>query len=435
MVKTFFLQNLVVATLVISAISATAETRLFINRATEGVPTVALVPFIGDCTVDIGIVSQDLQRYGDFSVLPTSQMPSLPVSALDVNLQAWRRAGISYLILGHTEKLSADGDNYHCQVSWEIIDIALGGYARRGRFDHDGLNRMLAHVVADAIHTEITGNRSVHAAHMIYVHVKPATDENPQTWNLVRAYSDAIPVEILVTSEQPILSPAWSPTGTKVAYTTYNNQRHEIRVLDLTTKEIMVLGQWQQPTSAPAWSASGRHLAFALTLDKDSDIYVYSLADGSLVRITDHFAIDTEPAWSVSGRHLLFTSARSGNAQIYQYNLLTGALERLTYEGLYNARGRYVGSQRNAIVYVNRAVNAYQIVLQELDTNKITILNDQGANESPVVSLDGSIVSFTVRHDGKEYLQAISLDTGKSHIFDFGDSTIRDMSWSPAFAH
>ena len=71
----------------------------------------------------------------------------------------------------------------------------------------------------------------------------------------------------------------------------------------------------------PAWSPDGTRIAFSSSRDGDLDIYLLELASGALRRVTDDPAADYQPAWAPDSRQLAFTSWRDGNQEIYAVSL------------------------------------------------------------------------------------------------------------------
>ena len=67
----------------------------------------------------------------------------------------------------------------------------------------------------------------------------------------------------------------------------------------------------------PAWSPDGTRIAFSSTRDGNPEIYVVNRDGSNLRRITNHPGIDITPTWSPTGTQIAFTSDRTGTPQIY----------------------------------------------------------------------------------------------------------------------
>src|SRR5688500_530147 len=82
----------------------------------------------------------------------------------------------------------------------------------------------------------------------------------------------------------------------------------------------------------PAWSPDGRKLAFTSFRDGNAEIYVMN-ADGSgQKRLTSDQAFDANPTWSPDGTRIAFQSDRAiGRTEIYVMHADGGDPARLTY--------------------------------------------------------------------------------------------------------
>ena len=70
----------------------------------------------------------------------------------------------------------------------------------------------------------------------------------------------------------------------------------------------------------PAWSPDGSKLAFTSNRDGNAEIYVMNRDGSGVRRLTNHPTIDVTPTWSPTGTQIAFTSDRTGTPQIYIMN-------------------------------------------------------------------------------------------------------------------
>ena len=131
--------------------------------------------------------------------------------------------------------------------------------------------------------------------------------------------------------------PAWSPDGTRIAYTT-NDGDAEIFVMNADGSDQQPVTQNEASDSEPAWSPDGSRLAFTSNRDGDLDVYVMN-ADGSgQVNITNNTAFDAEPAWSPNGQRIAFNTLREGGEmEIYVMNPDGSAPVNLTRNDAFDA--------------------------------------------------------------------------------------------------
>ena len=175
--------------------------------------------------------------------------------------------------------------------------------------------RAVAHKIADVIYEKLTGDVGVFSTRIAYI-AKQGT-----RYQLIVADADGDNPQTVVTSNEPLLSPAWSPDGTRIAYVSLENKKPVVYIQSLATGARQVLANFRGSNSAPAWSPDGRRLAVTLTKDGGSQLFLIN-ADGSgLQRILTSPGIDTEANFTPDGQSLLFTSDRGGTPQIYRLNL------------------------------------------------------------------------------------------------------------------
>ncbi len=116
------------------------------------------------------------------------------------------------------------------------------------------------------------------------------------------ADADGFNSQFILAHREPIISPAWSPDGTRIAYVSFEQGRSIVFIHNLVDGTRRVLADYDGINSAPAWSPDGKRLALALSKDGVSQIYMID-ADGSgVARLTYSNAIDTEPSFSPDGQ-------------------------------------------------------------------------------------------------------------------------------------
>ena len=154
------------------------------------------------------------------------------------------------------------------------------------------------------------------------------------------ADADGFDPQVIVTSNEPMLSPRWSPDGTRIAYVSFESKKPVVYVQNLATGSRAAVANFRGSNSSPAWSPDGRTLAVTLTKDGGSQLYLMNADGSNPQRVMSSPGIDTEAMFMPDGKSLLFTSDRGGSPQIYRLTLGSGAVERLTFDGSYNVSPR-----------------------------------------------------------------------------------------------
>jgi eukaryotic-like serine/threonine-protein kinase len=125
-------------------------------------------------------------------------------------------------------------------------------------------------------------------------------------------------------------SPAVSPDGRQVAFTSNRTGMNEIWSADIDGASARQVTSHGPVVLAPAWSPDGRRLAFTRQVGGDRDIYVID-ADGShSTRLTWEPTQEDNPAWSRDGRSIYFRSDRGGIGQIWKMPAHGGPARRVT---------------------------------------------------------------------------------------------------------
>lgn len=411
---------------------AQARLTIEITGGAEGAQPIAIVPFAtpeggGALSEDVAaIISADLARTGRFRPMPRRDMIAKPHTAEDVDLRDWRLLAMDNLVVGEVKPAAVGGYD----VSFVLFDVFRGDQLAAKTYTSRASElRYTAHRIADAIYERLTGSPGVAATRIAYV-TSERGYEGGQRVSLKVADSDGHNPQTIVSSRDPIMSPAWSPDGRRLAYVSFENRQTAIYIQELASGQRERVAGFKGINGSPAWSPDGRSMAVTLSKGGNPDIYVLDLVSRDLRQVTDHFAIDTEPAWSPDGGHILFTSGRGGQPQIYKVPAAGGAASRVTFENDYNGRASYSPDGRS-IVMVTRVGGSFRIGLLDTSTGITRSLSSGGLDESPSFAPNGTMVIYGTLHGGRGVLSAVSVDGAVSQRLSQGLGDVREPAWSP----
>lgn len=385
---------------------------------------VAIVPFaqVGAANQDniSTIISADLRRSGLFRVLETGGMVSRPTDIMQIKYAEWAALQAQAMAVGMVEPLPGN----RLRVTFQLADVLKQTQLTGMQYNiAPNQLRATAHKIADIIYQKLTGEAGIFASRIAYINktngryalrVADADGENPLT---------------MVSSKEPIISPAWSPDGNKIAYVSFEKKKPIIFVQSLSGQRTM-LANFKGNNSAPAWAPDGNKLAIVLTYGANSQIYTINADGSNLKQLTKSSAIDTEPTWSTDAKWIYFSSDRGGKPQIYKVSSNGGEPQRVTFEGAYNVSPRF-SPDGKSLAMIRNDGGKFRVALQDLTSGQVQILSEGSQDESPSFAPNGRVLLYATRTGGHGALAAVSADGRVKQRLNESGGDIREPAWGP----
>lgn len=400
---------------------------------TASLVPIAVVPFAFEgagvpAETDVSdVVRMDLSRSGQFRALPKNDVVEFPTRGGEIKFPTWNMLKQSHILVGRV----ADAEEGALRVEFELYDVAkqerLLGFAITGQRSD---LRSVGHQIADLVYEKILGVRGAFWTRIAYV---TATGVAPKiTYALMIADSDGYNPQLVVRSPEPLLSPAWSPDGRKLAYVSFEGGDSAIYIQEIGTGSRQIVSRRKGINGAPSFSPDGSKLALTLSYLGNPDIFVMDLASREVSRVTNHFAIDTEATWSPDGRSLFFISDRSGKPQIYQVPATGGDATRITFQGEYNASPS-VSFDGKKIAVAQGNGNVYRIAVLDRSTGsgQMTFISPGNVDESPSFAPNGSMLLYAATEGPKGVLYAVSANGQVRQRLVLADGDVREPAWGP----
>ena len=404
------------------AVPALAQFRVEIKGVGLTQLPIAIAPFRGEAQSPqkiSAIVQADLERSGQFVGVDASDA-SLDESSRP-DLAQWRQKKADSLVSGSVTR-QPDG---RYDVRFRLWDVVKGQDLGGQSFViTEGDLRLAAHRIADFVYEKLTGERGVFSTRIAYV------TKAGGRYSLWVADADGENAQSALSSPEPIISPAWSPTGGQLAYVSFESRKPVVYVHDVATGRRRLIANFRGSNSAPAWAPDGRSLAVTLSRDGGSQLYLIDANGGEPRRLMQSSGIDTEPVFSSDGRSIYFVSDRGGSPQIYRVASSGGNAERVTFSGSYNISPS-VSADGQWLAYISRVGGAFKLHVMDLKAGTVNAITDTSADESPSFAPNSKLIVYATQQQGREALMTTTLDGRIKGRLAGKSGDIREPDWGP----
>jgi TolB protein len=356
------------------------------------------------------IVGRDLTLSGYFKILDRSayieKSESSGYTADSINFESWSVIGALALVKG---AYTLEGDNLTLEV--RLFDV----YQRRqlaGRRYHGSMSelRRMANKFADEVIQQFTGERGPFDSRFAFVSTRDGKFKEIYVMS-----PDEGDLQQITRNQTLNVSPAWSPDGRSLLYTSYKRRNPDLFLIDLISGRETLLSQRPGLNLGAKMSPDGTRIAVTVEDDGNADIVILDRNGKVVRRLTDSWAIDVSPSWSPDGKQIAFCSNRTGGPQIYVMSADGGAARRITFSGNYNTSPAW-SPKGDLIAYVSRSDGGFNIFTVKVDGGEPRQLTQgAGNNEDPSWGPDGRYMVFSSSRTGRKKL-FVTDSTGSSQV-------------------
>jgi TolB protein len=371
-------------------------------------------------------ISYDLDLSGWFRVIDRAAHIEHPQRSGDTlgsfDFRDWSTIGAVGLVKG---RFSVQGEELTVEV--RLFDVSQAKEIIGKRYVASVKDyRRVAHKFADEIINQFTGVPGIFNTRIAYVSTAGGRFKEIHV-----AHLDGTE-KYQVTNNRTInLSPAWTPDGKSILYTSYKDRNPSLYLFELYSGNDVKFSSRTGLNLGGKWSPDGQSVAVSLERGGNTDIYLLDRSGNVVRRLTEDPGIDVSPAWSPDGRQLVFVSDRSGSPQLYIADVSSGRTRRLTYSGSYNTSPDW-SPKGDRIAYISRVGGRFSIFSTTVEGGEpVRLTNNSADNEDPAWSPDGRFIVFSSNRAGRYHLYMMQAggDNQRRLTGSGGDDT--KPSWSP----
>jgi TolB protein len=353
--------------------------------------TIAVTPLVGDDaqTKLTAIVGNDFAHSVLLQPLDPNSFPE-QITNPDVrpNIDAWKTINAQFVLTGRVRRQEAG----RVAAEFRLWDVSNGEQVAGQQYSTETENsRRVAHLIADAVFTRITGEKGFFDSHVVFVDETGPKEHRRK--RLAIMDQDGANVKYLTRGDDLVVTPRFSPSAQEVTYMSFGNADPKVSLLNIETGQHEVVGNFPGMTFAPRFSPDGEKVIMSLSEGATSNIYALDLRTKAATRLTDTGAIDTSPSYSPDGSQIVFESDRGGTQQIYIMSAAGGPAKRISF-----GDGRYstpVWSPRgDLIAFTKQMGGQFGIGVMKPDGAGERILTEGFHNEGPTFAPNGLYVMY-----------------------------------------
>ncbi len=420
-------------------IQAEAQLRVDVNRGNVQAFPIALpaldaaTPSEQNYAFNINkVIESDLASSGLFSPISASDVSNIKTDiSITPSFGLWQKKNVEGVLIGRL----AEGAAGKLVVEFRLWDTLSGEQMIGRRLVTDKENwRQLAHMISDTIYSRITGEEGYFNTRVVYI-----AEEGPPNRRVKRLAImdyDGAGHRYLTDGSYLVLTPRFSPNQQLITYMSYQRNKAEVFLYDVSSGQKRSLGNFPGMTFAPRFAPDSKHVIMSLAQNGNTDIYVMDLESRHVKRLTNTRAIETSPSYAPDGKHIVFESDRGGNQQLYTMNADGSNVQRITF-----GKGRYanpVWSPRGDLIAFTRMYKGeFYIGVIRPDGTGERLITKAYHVEGPTWAPNGRLVMYfkerptgSHRHGRESKIHIIDITGSNERVLNTaGDGS--DPAWSP----
>jgi TolB protein len=228
--------------------------------------------------------------------------------------------------------------------------------------------------------------------------------------------------------------------GTRIYFVSNRTGSKEIWSMDYDGSNQKQLTFYNNITVTPAVSPDGSKLAFTTYVEGTPGIYVHSLQTNRRLTFYNQVSsLNTTPSFTPDGNSILFTSSPTGWAQIYMCDLDGRNLRRISYSRSIDVHPSVNPKTGAQIAFVSGRSGPPQVYLMDLDGANVRKLSPGGGDAvQPSWDPQGENIAFAWTRGfepGNYNIFIINVATQQLLQLTYGAGRNEHPSWSPSGTH
>lgn len=262
----------------------------------------------------------------------------------------------------------------------------------------------LVHAFADDLVYDLTGEEGIASTWIAYV------TRTSSGYALGVKSQDPRSTRTVMSDEDVITTPAWSPDGDRIVFTSFRSGNADLWCYSFSESSAEKILGLPGLNSSPAWSPGGDAIALTLSMNRNIDIYLLDTATDETTRLTLRGSIETSASFSPTGRQIVFTSDRIGYPQLYIMDSSGGTAIRATTSHGYCDSPAW-SPDGSMIAYTAQTGRDFHIFVMDADGSDIRQVTFEGSlNEDPVWGPTGRHLAFSSDRDGERAVYVLELN-------------------------
>src|SRR5271170_802297 len=276
----------------------------------------------------------------------------------------------------------------------------------------DAQVRKFAHQFADEIISRLSGGLpGIAATQIAFVSSRTGTKE---IWVMDYDGANQHPLTSLHTIS---LTPRWSPDASRIAFTCFEPAHGvvspQLCMYSADAGKVITFPRFRGTNSSPAWSPDGSHLIFSSSMLGNPELFVTDANGGAPKRLTFANGASTSPAWNPkTGQSVVFVSDRGGIPKLYMMNADgTNSAEIDLPDKGYLLDPSWAPNGQILAFSWRRPEGNYDIYVMDATTHQLVELTrDSARNERPSWAPDGRHIVFESTRGGTRQIWTMLAD-------------------------